>query len=638
MSNRLQTTPVGSGGKYRGSIAGVAAASLLFLLYAILILTAAGKPALANHGSKQPNILLIVTDDQRFRTTVEALGANTSDYTMPNLRRWFYKDAAGNPQGTLFQWAFVTTPECCPSRASIFTGRYAHNHGVHTVLAADAYPPGAGEVPGAEVLDQSTTVQNYLQTNGYYTGIYGKYLNGWDLSKPPEAFDTWGIFGSGYGNYDDCNSSTSVPKPDPDHCLLYASEPNGTGGTTVIPQSIYSTQYVRDKALSFLAQRQNAKLGGNDQPWFLYLAPYAPHAAPHHPASGCGANPCNGADIDSPHPLWAHDKAGVSVPDPTYISHPDSYFEGFSGTDPDLGTPYDSIADKPGYVRNWPTIAPQTTPQPRCCKRSPSAPKSNTPADVQAERAGHIKSLKSVDDMIGDVMSEIQADSEDNDTLVIFISDNGVMWGEHSLEGKLVPYTESVRVPMFMRWPGHAGVAGSNLPNVDTRLVASIDIAPTLLAAAGIQQDPPDLNCFTGDFRKCNIMDGMSLLGSAATWRRKLLLEYWNAYGPTPGTESAEPVPSWTSLRTAWSNSIDPAPSYQYTEYTTDTYAGDGDDNGFREYYNLKPNVDPNQKNNLLANGGSLPPEGSDAPTLLQTYRNCAGPQGAPAPGHAACP
>src|SRR5919197_6384117 len=102
MSNRLQTTPVGRGGEYRGSIAGVAAASLLFVLCAILILTAAGKPALANHGSKQPNILLIVTDDQRFRTTVEALGANTSDYTMPNLRRWFYKDAAGNPQGTLF--------------------------------------------------------------------------------------------------------------------------------------------------------------------------------------------------------------------------------------------------------------------------------------------------------------------------------------------------------------------------------------------------------------------------------------------------------------------------------------------------------------------------------------------------------
>ncbi|MYS16759.1 sulfatase-like hydrolase/transferase, partial [Streptomyces sp. SID4982] len=64
----------------------------------------------------------------------------------------------------------ATTPLCAPSRSSVFSGRYAHNHG--------------GRNNGASrSLDQHTTLQRYLKQAGYRTGLFGKYLNSWDLSE-----------------------------------------------------------------------------------------------------------------------------------------------------------------------------------------------------------------------------------------------------------------------------------------------------------------------------------------------------------------------------------------------------------------------------------------------------------------------
>ncbi len=63
-------------------------------------------------------------------------------------------------------------------------------------------------------------------------------------------------------------------------------------------------------------------------------------------------------------------------------------------------------------------------------------------------------------------------------TLVMFISDNGLQWGQHGIGGKMVPYVESIRVPFFAMWPRHFE------QGVSDRLVANIDIAPTILDAA----------------------------------------------------------------------------------------------------------------------------------------------------------
>ena len=141
------------------------------LLLATCALEASGMvPAQAG---LRPNILVIVTDDQR---ATETLGV------MEATRRLFMK------RGRRDKNAFTTTPVCCPARASIFTGQYAHNHGVKE----------NGEMQN---LVQEHTVQRYLHDNGYRTSIFGKYGNGWSVRRDPPHFDRWATFSSSSTHY-----------------------------------------------------------------------------------------------------------------------------------------------------------------------------------------------------------------------------------------------------------------------------------------------------------------------------------------------------------------------------------------------------------------------------------------------------
>ena len=114
-------------------------------------------PHTADARDGAPNILFIVTDDQRAADTMAV---------MPATSAWFRQ------RGTYFPNAVATTPLCCPSRASILTGRYAHNTGVRSNLEGDH-------------LDHSTTVQRYLKEAGYRTGLFGKFLNTWRVKRNP---------------------------------------------------------------------------------------------------------------------------------------------------------------------------------------------------------------------------------------------------------------------------------------------------------------------------------------------------------------------------------------------------------------------------------------------------------------------
>jgi len=186
-------------------------------------------------------------------------------------------------------------------------------------------------------------------------------------------------------------------------------------------------------------------------------------------------------------------------------------------------------------------------------------------------RREQLQTLMSVDDMVDRVMQTVNDTGQLDNTLVIFISDNGYLWAEHGWTDKRVPYTQSIEVPMFASWPGRipAGVR-------DSRMVANIDIAPTVLEAAGITAS--------------HTIDGHSLLSPYA--RTRILTEYWN---------EGMAVPTWASIRTK---------TGQYVEYY---------DHGavvFTEFYDLV--LDPWQLDNL-----SVPPPGW--PEQLAADRGCAG-------------
>lgn len=110
---------------------------VLFFAALTLIITACSP--------RRPNFLIIISDDQRYDT----MGA------MPRTTSMIFD------QGVSFTSAYATTSQCCPSRSSILTGMYAHNHGVYD-----------NDIP----LEQTTLVQR-LHEAGYHTGLVGKYLN-----------------------------------------------------------------------------------------------------------------------------------------------------------------------------------------------------------------------------------------------------------------------------------------------------------------------------------------------------------------------------------------------------------------------------------------------------------------------------
>jgi arylsulfatase A-like enzyme len=195
---------------------------MAMLLLAVAAAACTGSPS--GTAPTRPNVLIIVTDDQR----IGSLGV------MPQTRRYFIRG------GTNYKQAFVTTPLCCPSRSSIFSGLYAHNHGV------------VNNSPGlAEHLDQHLLIQYYLHRAGYRTGLFGKYLNKWKTTQAPPNFDDFSFFSKG--------------EP------YYRGEWNHNGH--VVSPHLYSTTYIKQLAEQFLRSGENH----DSQPWFLYLATAAPH-------------------------------------------------------------------------------------------------------------------------------------------------------------------------------------------------------------------------------------------------------------------------------------------------------------------------------------------------------------------------
>jgi hypothetical protein len=173
--------------------------------------------------------------------------------------------------------------------------------------------------------------------------------------------------------------------------------------------------------------------------------------------------------------------------------------------------------------------------------------------EAAGDRDRQLKTLLAVDDLVDAVFTRLQQRGE-QDTLAFFLSDNGFFWAEHGLRGKNAPYTESIRIPLLVRWPGRVATGVT-----DGRPVANIDVVATIMDALGMTPDPP------------YPLDGRSLLKQNA--RAKIYTEAWAPRSRGP----------WASVRTG---------RYQYIEY----YADNGKVER-REYYDLV--TDPFQLTNL---------------------------------------
>jgi len=186
----------------------------------------------------RPNVIFILTDDQRY----DELGFMNPVIDTPNMDRL----AA---EGVHFANAFVTTSLCSPSRASILTGQYMHNHGV----VDNNKPPR----------DDAVFFPQYLQDAGYETAYVGKWHMGESASskvrmgEPQPGFDHWVSFG-GQGEY---------------YPVIRNGEVNqiNINGQQVDQQG-YITDELTDYAMDWLNSRDS------DEPFFMYLSHKAVHA------------------------------------------------------------------------------------------------------------------------------------------------------------------------------------------------------------------------------------------------------------------------------------------------------------------------------------------------------------------------
>jgi arylsulfatase A-like enzyme len=194
--------------------------------------------------SGRPNVVVINTDDMRADMAT----------ALPKIRQWL---ADG---GTTFRNGYVSTPSCCPSRASLMSGRYVHNNGQYQQQTLG--------------FDLNLTIQRYLHDAGYLTGHAGKFLHWLDLSVEAPNFDRWTYFKGGYEN-------------------VYM---NFDG--TVRRSQGYSTTIVFDRAIEYV----NDFEGRDDaRPFYLYLAPIAPH------------------DPSIAEPKYASATVPAHQPDPSYM-------------------------------------------------------------------------------------------------------------------------------------------------------------------------------------------------------------------------------------------------------------------------------------------------------------------------------
>ncbi|HLY38188.1 MAG TPA: sulfatase [Candidatus Binatia bacterium] len=354
------------------------------------VLTVAGTPAYDGRASAAgpPNIILVLTDDLD----------SASMASLPGIR-----GLLADP-GVTFSQFFVSDSLCCPSRTSILCGQYNHNHHVLT-----NGPPDGGYDRFNDLGHEGATIGRWLHDAGYRTVLMGKYLNG----------------------YPGDNASTSIP-PGWDEWYVPADGEPYTEFRYTMNENGHLVDY-GDRAADYMVDVLAAKAeefirasAGSEQPFFMYVAPYAPHA-PYIPAP---------RDIDA--------FIGVQAPRPPSFDEAD-------------------VDDKPHWVRALPPLTPRQV------------------EDIDRIFAMRLRAMLSVQSLIGAIVDTLAAVGKLDDTYVFFTSDNGYHFGEHRLlPGKQTPYEEDLRVPLLVRGPGVA--AGTTLPH----LVGNVDFAPTFLALAGL--------------------------------------------------------------------------------------------------------------------------------------------------------
>jgi N-acetylglucosamine-6-sulfatase len=409
------------------------AAGLLVLLFTAALVM---QPQARAQTEQPPSFVVIQTDDQTLDQLYDTFRQEPTLQAMPNTLQLIGR------RGMTFNRYYISYPLCCPSRVSLLTGRYAHNHNVRGNV-----PPNAGYTGFSFRGAMTHNLATWLQGAGYRTIHVGKFLNGYgdepydDGKTVPPGWTAWHSVIKAdthhyfYGYTLNNNGTLEGPYGDSG-----SWEPREYGvrddlGCPLAPLNGLPCHYVTDSLTEIAAQELLAT--SHEQPFYLQLDYTAPHGDFRRPAG--------------PEPAPRHYDWFKGAP------FPHSRSEGFAEG---------NVSDKPSFIHDAPYLSLR---------------------DIHTYRVYYQKaldSLRAVDDGVKRVIDTLGYLQRLRNTYVIFTSDNGFFFGEHRLTGgKFLAYEPAVHVPFMIRGPGIR-------PNSSTgELAANVDVAPTILELAGVEAD-----------------------------------------------------------------------------------------------------------------------------------------------------
>lgn len=425
---------------------------------------------------QRPNVLFFLVDDHSYKALSAYEG---SLIETPNLDR-----IANN--GMRFDAACVTNAICAPSRTVILTGTHSHINGV---------------VDNSSRFDSSQpTFPLLMQEAGYQTAMIGK----WHLKSDPVGFDYWEIL-RGQGQY---------------YSPVFMKSVNGS---EPINRTIdgYCTDLTTDLTIDWLDNVRN-----KDEPFLLLC---------HHKA---------------PHRTWMPGPNQLGLFKDTKFPEPDTLFDDYSSRASPATTQELTIRD---HMYLWHDLmvppkdeatleGPDTWAQGNIDRMNETQLATwnktfddDNEAFINSDLQGddlvrwkyqrymqnYLRCIIGIDDNVGRLLDYLEENNLEDNTIVVYMSDQGFFLGEHGWYDKRFMYEPCLRIPLLISWP-HVTVKGSH----SDLLVQNLDMAPTMLDIAGV--DVPEQ------------MQGESIVpilqGSSSQWRDSMYYHYYEY----PGAHSVQ--------------------------------------------------------------------------------------------------
>ncbi|MEJ5960790.1 sulfatase family protein [Pedobacter immunditicola] len=375
--------------------------------------------------AKRPNIVIIISDDHAYQT-ISAYGSKLMQ--TPNIDRIA-------KEGIRFDKAYVTNSICGPSRAVMLTGKYSHKNG---------FKDNESSVFNG---DQDSFVKQ-LQRGGYETAWIGK----WHLESRPQGFNFWQILPD-QGQYFN-----------PDFDLMDGSKKRIEG---------YVTNIITDEAENWLDKRDQSK------PFCVVIGHKATHRVWLPDTSDLGRFD----QVNFPLPANFYDTyqnrraAGLqdmSIEKTMVMGYDLKMFGSDENKSLDASFNRMNPAQRAKIDAYYKPIEAQL-------EALKLQGKALTEWKFQRYMRDYLSTAASLDRNIGRTLDYLDKNGLSQNTIVIYLSDQGFFMGEHGWFDKRWIYEESFRTPMVMRYPALIKPGA-----VSDRFVMNLDIAPTLLDAAGL--------------------------------------------------------------------------------------------------------------------------------------------------------